>query len=61
MTVEDAAKLLTKAGGVRVTEAQIGQNIEAGAPTNADGMVNLVLYAAWLVREMAAGGASNGQ
>ena len=61
MTVEDAAKLLTKAGGVRVDASQIDQDIEAGAPTNAGGTINLVHYAAWLVREMAAGGASNGQ
>ena len=60
MTVEDAAKLLTKASGVRVSEAQIRADIEAEAPTNADGTVNLVHYAAWLVREMATGGATIG-
>ncbi len=60
MTVGDAAKLLTKAGGVRVSESQIREDIEAGAPTNADGTVNLVHYAAWLVREMAKGGAGLG-
>ncbi|HED53825.1 MAG TPA: hypothetical protein ENJ00_06450 [Phycisphaerales bacterium] len=60
MTVEDAAKLPTKAGGVRVSEAQIRKDIEANAPTNADGTINLVHYAAWLVREMAPGGASIG-
>ena len=56
MTIEDAAKLLTKAGGVRISEAQIRADIEANAPTNADGTINLVHYAAWLVREMAMGG-----
>ncbi len=60
MTVEDAAKLLTKAGGVRISEAQIRKDIEANAPTNADGTINLVRYAAWLVREMATGGAGLG-
>ena len=60
MTVEDAAKLLTKAGGVRVSEAQIRKDIEANAPTNADGTINLVQYAAWLVREMATGGMTIG-
>jgi hypothetical protein len=29
---------------------------DAGAPTNADGSINLVHYAAWLVKEMATGG-----
>jgi len=56
MTVEDAAKLLTKASGVRVDASQIRTDIEANAPTNADGTINLVHYAAWLVREMATGG-----
>jgi hypothetical protein len=27
--------------------------LAAGAPANADGTINLVHYAAWLVREMA--------
>jgi len=62
MTVEEAAKLLTKAGGVRVSEAQIHKDIEANAPTNANGTINLVHYAAWLVNEMAAGvGLNRGQ
>jgi len=60
MTIEDAAKLLTKAGGVRISEAQIRADIEANAPTNADGTINLVHYAAWLVREMAMGGVTIG-
>jgi len=60
MSVEDAAKLLTKASGVRVSESQIRKDIEANAPMNADGTINLVHYAAWLVREMAKGGASLG-
>ncbi len=60
MTVEDAAKLLTKAGGVRISEAQIRKDIEANAPTNTDGTINLVHYAAWLVREMASGGTTVG-
>jgi hypothetical protein len=31
-------------------------DIEAGAPTNADGTMNLVNYAAWLVGAMGNGG-----
>ena len=60
MTVEDAAKLLTRAGGVRISESQIQADIEANAPTNADGTINLVQYAAWLVRELAKGGTALG-
>ena len=60
LSVEDAAKLLTKAGGVRISDAQIRKDIDVNAPTNADGTVNLVHYAAWLVREMATEGANIG-
>jgi hypothetical protein len=31
-------------------------DIDAGAPTNADGTINLVHYAAWLVKEMSEAG-----
>ena len=31
-------------------------DIDDGAPTNPDGTMNLVQYAAWLVKEMASGG-----
>jgi hypothetical protein len=51
--VADAAKLLSKLGGQAITEDQIRSDIDAGAPTNGDGTLNLVHYAAWLVKEMA--------
>ena len=38
----------------RVTE-QIASDLEAGAPQNTDGTINLVHYAAWLVKEMGRG------
>jgi len=53
LPVADAARVLSRAGGFPVTEEMLRADIEAGAPTNADGTVNLVHYAAWLVREMA--------
>jgi hypothetical protein len=51
----DAAKLLTRVGGAAVSEAMLRDDIAAGAPTNADGSLNLVQYAAWLVKEMGRG------
>jgi hypothetical protein len=48
----DAARLLAKVGGQPITEAMLGEDVLAGAPTNPDGTINLVHYAAWLVREM---------
>jgi len=55
LTVEQAAKLLSAASKVRVPVEQIRADQEAGAPRNPDGTVNLVHYAAWLVKEMSRG------
>ena len=55
LTPTQAAKILAAAGNRRITEAMLRADIEAGAPTNADGRVNLVHYAAWLSRETASG------
>ena len=48
----DLAALLTKASGVRVDVAWIEADLAAGAPTNADGTVNLMHYTAWLAKAM---------
>ena len=53
LPVADAARLLSAAGGQGVTAETIQADIDAGAPTNGDGTINLVLYGAWLVKEMA--------
>ena len=55
--VADAARVLTRIGGKPVTEEMLRADIDAGAPTNANGTINLVHYAAWLVKEMSVGGA----
>jgi hypothetical protein len=52
LTVADAARLLTRAGGQPVTIDMLEADLAAGAPVNADGSINLVHYGAWLVREM---------
>ncbi len=52
MPLRDAARLLAKVGGPSITEAMLRADVEAGAPTNPDGTMNLVNYAAWLVKEM---------
>jgi len=56
LRVEDAAKVLSRLGGNPVTVAMLQADIDAGAPANADGTINLVHYAAWLLKEMASGG-----
>ncbi len=56
LSVADAARALSRMGGKAVTEEMLRADIDDGAPTNADGTLNLVHYAAWLVKEMSAGG-----
>ncbi len=57
LSVADAARVLSRLGGKPVTEDMLRADIDAGAPTNANGTINLVHYAAWLVKEMSVGGA----
>jgi len=53
LAVEDAAKILSAAAGRAISVATIREDIEAGAPLNPDGTLNLVQYGAWLVGEVA--------
>ena len=50
--VRDAARMMSRLSGEPVTEDMLQADIDVGAPTNGDGTINLVHYAAWLVREM---------
>jgi hypothetical protein len=52
LTVADAAAVLTRVAGQPITAAMLEADRGAGAPVNTDGTINLVHYAAWLVREM---------
>jgi hypothetical protein len=52
LTIEQAAKLLSAAAKVRVPVEHIAADLESGAPRNTDGTINLMWYAAWLVRGM---------
>jgi hypothetical protein len=56
LSVANAARLLTKVGGRPITEEMLRTDIDAGAPVNADGTLNLVHLGAWLVKEMGRGG-----
>jgi len=51
LTVQQLAKLLTNSYRQQVPAEQIEADMTAGAPTNADGTINLAHYAAWLLRE----------
>jgi len=49
------ARILSAAGPKVVTVDMLQADIDAGAPTNADGTLNLVHYVAWLLKEMGRG------
>ena len=51
LSLLEAARVLTASGVRPVTVEMLQTDIASGAPTNADGSLNLIAYAAWLVRE----------
>lgn len=55
LTPEQAAKLLSAAAKLRIPVEQIDGDLAAGAPRNADSTINLVHYAAWIVKELGRG------
>jgi hypothetical protein len=54
LSVDELARMLSAGGNKRITPEQIQADIAEGAPVGAEGKVNLVHYAAWLVREVQA-------
>ena len=55
LTPAQASKLLSAAAKVQIPVGQIEEDIQSGAPTNPDGTLNLMHYAAWLVKGMGRG------
>jgi len=55
LPLSDAAKAMSLAYGRLVTEEQVREVAERGGLLRAGGTVNLIEYAAYLVREMAHG------
>lgn len=53
LPIEQVATLLRHAGSQHISVDTIRADLVAGAPANRDGTINLVVYAAWLVRELA--------
>ncbi len=52
LTMQQAAKLLSAAYRERIEVERIQADVDEGAPTNADGTINLVHYAAWQAKEL---------
>jgi len=53
LSLVNAARVLTASGTEPVTVEMLRRDVDAGAPVNPDGTINLVAYAAWLVKEAA--------
>lgn len=47
---EKLVLLLQQAGSRTISAETLAADLEAGAPQNPDGTVNLIAYAAWLAR-----------
>ena len=56
LRLEDLARILTASGPKPVTVEMIQADIKDGVLVNPDGTMNLVNYAAWLVKETLHGG-----
>ena len=51
LPVRKLLELLQQSGSKHATEEAIAADIAVGAPVNPDGTVDLIIFAAWLVRE----------
>jgi hypothetical protein len=56
LSLADLAKLLSKSAGRTISPETLRRDVDAGAPVNQDGTINLVHYAAWMVKEHATRG-----
>ena len=52
ITKEDFVTAMRRAGSRTITLERLEADIEAGAPVNADGTVNILNYVAWVAREI---------
>ncbi len=59
LSLTHTARALSAAENGKVTAEMLQANVDAGAPTKADGTLNLVHYAAWLNQGQTRGDRSN--
>jgi hypothetical protein len=60
LDIDDVVRLLRASGSRHAGAERVRADIDAGAPTNVDGTINLVHYGAWLARQVAASEANRG-
>lgn len=54
LSKEQLVDILTKVGSVGISMSALDSCIGSGMPVNDDGTINLIYYAAWLLRESSA-------
>jgi hypothetical protein len=55
LALADVARILSASGRKAITVETLQKDIDAGAPVNPNGTMNLVSYAAWIVKDMGRG------
>jgi len=60
LDIDDVVRLIRASGSRHASAERVRADIDAGAPTNIDGTVNLVHYGAWLARQVAAAETNRG-
>jgi len=54
LDIDDLVRLLRASGSRHASADQVRDDVALGAPTNADGTINLMHYTAWLARQVTA-------
>lgn len=52
LSLPDLAAMLSRFASEPITVAMLEADVADGCPTNPDGTINVVLFIAWLVKEM---------
>jgi hypothetical protein len=55
LSIENLVKVLRASGAKEITDEKVRSDIDDGLPVNSDGTINLIHYAAWMVKEMGRG------
>lgn len=60
LQISEAAEIFSRCTGRAIGPDSVRGDVQAGAPTNPDGTINLVHYGAWLIRKSAGGAEGDG-
>lgn len=51
LEISDVIEVLRLSGSIHINEEKIREDIEAGAPVNADGTINYIKYISWVAKK----------